>query len=165
MKIALTTDHAGFEQLKKLQQFLESKGHQCANYGPAVLNTADDYPDLIAPAAQAVADGKCQLGIIIGGSGQGEAMTANRFKGVRAAVYYGPAKAIADLGVDGQKADPDGFDILRLSRQHNDANVLSLGARFLNQAQIEAAVQLWLGTEFSQDERHQRRIKKLDNLG
>ncbi|MEO8784843.1 MAG: RpiB/LacA/LacB family sugar-phosphate isomerase [Candidatus Saccharimonadales bacterium] len=164
MRIALTTDHAGFEQLKKLQQFLESKGHQCANFGPAVLDSTDDYPDLIAPAAKAVADGQCQMGIIMGGSGQGEAMVANRFKGVRAAVYYGPATAQGAVDADGTAADEDGLDILRLSRQHNDANVLSLAARFLTEAQIEAAVQLWLATPFSGQERHQRRIKKLDEV-
>ena len=100
----------------------------------------------------------------MGGSGQGEAMAANRFKGVRAAVYYGPATATGSLDANGQKGDIDGFDILRLSRQHNDANVLSLAARFLTQAQIEAAALLWLSTAFSDDERHKRRINKLDEL-
>lgn len=161
MKIALTTDHAGFEQLQKLQSFLEAMGHQCVNYGPESYDDTDDYPDFIVPAAQAVASGECEMGIIMGGSGQGEAMAANRVRGVRCAVYYGPAKAKAALSVEGEPASDD-YEILRLSRQHNNANVLSLAARFLDQPQIEQAATLWLSTDFSGVERHARRIKKLD---
>ncbi|HEX5448141.1 MAG TPA: RpiB/LacA/LacB family sugar-phosphate isomerase, partial [Candidatus Saccharimonadales bacterium] len=91
MKIALATDHAGFEQLKDLQVYLESLGHQCVNYGPTRLNITDDYPDFIFQAAEAVAKGDCEKGVIMGRSGQGEAIAANRLKGVRCAVYYGPA--------------------------------------------------------------------------
>lgn len=163
MKLALTTDHAGFEQLKQLQAFLEAAGHECVNYGPKSFDPDDDYPDLIFPAVQAVAGGQCEKAIIMGGSGQGEAMTANRVKGVRAAVYYGPATAQAAIDAGGGKAT-DEFEILRLSRQHNDANVLSLAARFLTQPQIEQAVTIWLETPFSNEERHARRIKKLDEL-
>lgn len=161
MKIALTTDHAGFEQLKQLQVFLEGEGHECRNYGPAVFEAADDYPDFIFPAAQAVGDGKYQYGIIMGGSGQGEAIAANRVKGVRCAVYYGPAAAHAPIDAEGATAQ-DEYEIVRLSRKHNDANVLSLGARFLSQADIEQVVRLWLETPFSEAERHLRRINKLD---
>ncbi len=163
MKIALTTDHAGFEQLKVLQTFLEGQGHECVNYGPTSFVADDDYPDLILPAATAVASGECEKAIIMGGSGQGEAMTANRINAVRAAVYYGPATAQVAVDADGGRAS-DEFEILRLSRQHNDANVLSLAARFLNQSQIEQAVTIWLETPFSNEDRHSRRIKKLDEL-
>lgn len=163
MRIALTTDHAGFEQLRVLQAFLESGGHQCQNFGPTSLDPADDYPLLIAPAAQAVAIGQADFAIIVGGSGQGEAMAANRFKGVRAAVYYGPAAAQGPIDAEGRAAS-DNLEILRLSRQHNNANVLSLAARFLTADDIQQAVTLWLATPFSPVDRHQRRITQLDEI-
>lgn len=161
MRIALTTDHAGFERLQQLKVFLEEMGHQCVNYGPKSFDPTDDYPDFIFPAAMAVASGECELGIVMGGSGQGEAMVANRVRGARCAVYYGPAHAQEALDAEGHEAEDD-FEILRLSRQHNNANMLSLAARFLNQQDIEQAATLWLHTRFSGDERHIRRINKLD---
>ena len=161
MKIALSTDHAGFEKLKQLKEFLSSAGHECVNYGPTSYDSDDDYPDFIRPAAEAVAKGECELGIIFGGSGQGEAMTANRVKGVRCAVYYGTAKAVEDVDVSGHSAS-DEYEILRLSRQHNDANMLSLAGRFLNNESIELAVSIWLNTPFTKEERHSRRIAKID---
>jgi ribose 5-phosphate isomerase B len=163
MKIALATDHAGFEQLKTLQAYLEAQGHQCVNYGPTAFDAEDDYPDFIFPAAQAVASGECEKGIIMGGSGQGEAIAANRVRGVRAAVYYGSATPQGAIDASGGAA-ADEFEILRLSRQHNNANVLSLAARFLTQPQIEHATTIWLETPFTDQERHTRRIKKLDIL-
>lgn len=163
MKIALSTDHAGFEQLKVLQTFLESQGHHCTNYGPTAFHETDDYPDFIVPAARAVASGEADCGIIMGGSGQGEAMAANRFKGIRAAVYYGSTSAEAPIDAEGNMASNE-FEILRLSRQHNNANVLSLGARFLTEAQIEEAAKIWLNTPFSGVDRHARRNKKLDEI-
>ena len=91
MRIALASDHAGFAQLKDLEDFVDSLGHEAFNFGPKKLNPADDYPDFIVPAAVAVAKGECERGIILGGSGQGEAIVANKIKGVRCAVFYGPA--------------------------------------------------------------------------
>jgi len=141
---------------------MEGLGHHVHDKGAAEFNEADDYPDFIAPVAREVsshhpaADGippqaggeRLRVaGIILGGSGQGEAMVANRFKGVRAAVYYG-----------------GNLDIVKLSREHNDANILSLGARFLTEHQAKEAVRMWLETSFSNEERHIRRIKKIDNL-
>ncbi|MBW3568936.1 RpiB/LacA/LacB family sugar-phosphate isomerase [Candidatus Parcubacteria bacterium] len=161
MKIALSTDHAGFEKLKQLKEFLSDSGHECVNFGPTSYEPNDDYPDFIRPAAEAVASGECQVGIIFGGSGQGEAMTANRVKGARCAVYYGPAKAVDAIDVSGHVAEDD-FEILRLSRQHNDANMLSLAGRFLDNQGIELAVSIWLNTKFADEERHVRRIKKID---
>jgi ribose 5-phosphate isomerase B len=161
VKIALATDHAGFKALKQLQTFLTSQGHECVNFGPKELNEADDYPDFIFPAAQAVANGECQVGIIMGSSGQGEAMAANRLKGVRCALYYGPSPMAGKVDVEGSAAK-DPFEILRLSRQHNHANMLSLAARFLDQAEIEKAVTIWLETAYSTEERHARRVAKLD---
>lgn len=160
MKIALATDHAGFEQLKELQVYLESLGHTCSNFGPDSYVKDDDYPDFIKPAAEAVAGGKCEKGVIIGGSGQGEAMAANRTNGVRCAVFYGPAVAKAAVDAEGH-INHDPYEIIRLSRQHNDANVLSIAARFLTLNEIKFAVKLWLETPFSGEERHARRIEKL----
>jgi ribose 5-phosphate isomerase B len=163
MKIALSTDHAGFEEVHKLQEFLTSQGHDCVNFGPSSLDMADDYPEFIFPAAQAVANNEFEAGIIWGGSGQGEAMVANRVKGVRCAVYYGPATAKRAINAEGQAAKDD-LEILRLSREHNNANMLSLAARFLSQEDIEKAVSIWLETPFIGVERHVRRIQKIDGL-
>ena len=161
MIIALATDHTGLEQLKELQEFLESLGHECKNFGPASLNPNDDYPDFIVPAAQAVASGDCQKGIIMGGSGQGEAMAANRIKNVRCAVFYGPAVPRKVVDADGRTSH-NPYEIIILSRLHNDANMLSLAARFVSLEDIKQVVKLWLETNFEGEERHVRRIAKLD---
>jgi ribose 5-phosphate isomerase B len=163
MNIALSTDHAGFDRLKKLAEYLRSLGHTCHDYGPSAFNVEDDYPDFIFPAAQSVARSECDLGIIMGSSGQGEAMVANRVKGVRCALYYGPSPVVASVDAEGHSAQ-DAFEILRLSRQHNNANMLSLAARFLSQSEIEQAVTIWLETPFSNIERHARRVQKIDQL-
>jgi ribose 5-phosphate isomerase B len=148
-KIYIGSDHAGFELKKVLTDFLIEKGYLVSDLGPQVFDFEDDYPIYIRPVADAVAHDAINRtdsrGIIIGGSGQGEAMCANRIKGVRAAVYYGVT-----------------LDIVTLSRKHNDSNILSLGARFINNEQAKTAVSIWLKTEFSGDERHLRRIVELD---
>lgn len=163
MKIAITTDHAGFEALKELKTYLESLGHECIDYGPTVFDTEDDYPEFMFPAARAVAAGECERGVIMGGSGQGEAMAANRIAGVRAALFYGPVTAKAAVDADGTLSD-DPYEIVKLSRQHNDANVLSLSGRFLTLDEMKTALKLWLETPFSGAERHARRIRKLDEV-
>lgn len=145
MKIFLASDHAGFELKQNLIDHLHASGHEVEDMGPTRLNPADDYPDYIGPCAHKVADTAESMGIIVGMSGQGEAMAANRVRGARAAVYYGGP-----------------VDILKLSRQHNDANMLSIGARFVTADEAAKAVDLWLGTHFEHDERHQRRILKMD---
>jgi ribose 5-phosphate isomerase B len=144
MKVFLASDHAGFELKKGLIEFLRADGHDVEDMGPYTLNPADDYPDFIRPLAEKVAQNKGNFGIIIGGSGEGEAMVANRIPGVRAAVYYGK-----------------NTELLTVSREHNDANVLSLGARFISEDDAKKAVQYWMATPFSNEERHIRRIKKL----
>jgi ribose 5-phosphate isomerase B len=163
MKIALSTDHAGFEMLRQLEAYLVGHGHTCVDFGPQELNPLDDYPDFIFPAARAVASGECEAGIILGGSGQGEAMAANRIKGVRCAVYYGGGQASHVAGLEGGIVG-GGQDIVRLSREHNDANMLSLGARFLSVEEAQQVATSWLSTRFSDDERHKRRIEKLDQM-
>ncbi len=161
MKVIIASDHAGFEMKGALQLFLKGKGYEVVDYGPHELQTDDDYPDYVAPVAQMVSeDPEGSRGIIIGGSGEGEAMIANRFRGVRAAVYYGEPKR-SDLG-SGERSD---LNIITLSRRHNDANILSLGARFLSRDEAAAAVARWLATSFAGEERHLRRIQKIDDLG
>lgn len=166
MKIAVTTDHTGlayggaFDELKK---FIESLGHQTVNFGPKALDMEDDYPDFMFPAARAVASGECEAGIIMGGSGQGEAMAANRVQGARCAIFYGPAVAKTAIDAEGTLSD-DPYEILRLSRQHNHANMLSLSARFLSLHEMKQAIQIWLETPYSNADRHGRRVRKLDQV-
>lgn len=144
-KIVLATDHAGFLHKEELKKFLQGKGYEVQDFGTDSEQSCD-YPDYIFPAAKAVAaDPEDVRGIIFGGSGQGEAMTANRVKGVRATVYYG--------------GNPE---IIELSRTHNNANVLSIGARFVPVDEMKAVVERWLLLEFPPEERHVRRIQKID---
>lgn len=162
MKIALATDHAGFQALPELKAWLESEGHECVDFGPKFLDMNDDYPDFMIPAAQAVAKGECEVGVLLGGSGQGEAMAANRIKGARCAVFYGPVVAKMTIDAEGNKSD-DPYEILKLSRQHNYANLLSLSGRFLSLDEMKRALTTWLTTDFG-GERHARRVKKLDEV-
>jgi len=161
MKLALATDHVGYEALKELKLFLESLGHQCIDFGPKQLIKDDDYPDYIRPAALSVASGESQMGVILGGSGQGEAIVANRVPGIRCAVFYGTAVARQPIDAAGH-GSRDPYEIIKLSRQHNDANMLSLAGRFLSFPEMKHAVKLWLETDFSGDPRHMRRINKID---
>ena len=144
MNIHLATDHAGLELKNAIKDYLIGKGHEVTDHGAHEYDAQDDYPDFIFPCARAVAADPESRGIILGGSGQGEAMAANRIKGVRAGVYYGSEREIA-----------------RLSREHNNANVLSLGARFISEQEIYDIIETWLDEPF-EGGRHQRRIDKLD---
>jgi ribose 5-phosphate isomerase B len=156
-KIHLGTDHAGFELKENLKAFLESEGYEVTDHGSFEYDEEDDYPDFIYPAVKAVAqDLENSRGIILGGSGQGEAICANRIPGIRAVVFNGQYEPADDRNVPNE---------IVLSRQHNDSNVLSLGARFLNFEEAREAVMLWLETEFSGEERHIRRLDKIDDLG
>lgn len=161
MKIALSTDHAGMERLQQLKEFLGSLGHECLDFGPKTFDATDDYPDYIRPAAEAVANGEAEMGIIMGGSGQGEAMVANKVRGVRCALYYGMALPVEAIDAEGTAAN-DEYEIIRLSRQHNDANMLSIAARFVPKPETEKVVQMWLETPFGGVDRHIRRVAKID---
>ncbi|MDQ3014356.1 MAG: RpiB/LacA/LacB family sugar-phosphate isomerase [bacterium] len=148
MKIFISSDHAGFELKAHLVSFLQMSGDDVVDLGPTQLNVTDDYPDTIAPVAKEISAGRAdEMGIVIGHSGQGEALVANKFKNVRAGIYYGGP-----------------IEILKLLREHNNANVLSLGAHFLSKEEAEVAVQTFLQTAFSGDERHVRRIEKVHDL-
>ena len=164
MKIAVTTDHTGFAYnglFEELKVFIEALGHEVVNFGPKELDMGDDYPDFMFPAAHAVANGDCEAGVIMGGSGQGEAMAANRVKGVRCTLFYGLAVAKEPIDAEGHMSD-DPYEILRLSRQHNHANMLSLSSRFLGKDEMKNAIEVWLSTPYSDVERHTRRVRKLD---
>jgi ribose 5-phosphate isomerase B len=164
MRIALASDHAGFAYLEELELFLKSLGHEAKNYGPQKLNPEDDYPDYIVPAARAVGAGDCDKGLVLGGSGQGESIAANKIKGVRCAVFYGPAVARKVVDADGRTSH-DPLEIVRLSRWHNDANMLSIAARFVALDDTKQVIKVWLETEFSDEARHRRRNEKLNGLG
>ena len=144
MIIHIATDHAGLELKEKVKSYLSKLDYEVVDHGAYEYDALDDYPDFIFPCAEAVSNDPNSKGIILGGSGQGEAMAANRVKGVRAAVFYN---------------GPD--EIIKLSRQHNDANILSLGARFMSDTEMYKIIELWLSTDFESG-RHKRRIEKLD---
>lgn len=145
-KIILATDHAGYELKEKVRLYLEKEGYAVEDFGAYEYDRADDYPDFILPAARVVGSSPGTRGIIFGGSGQGEAMAANRIKGVRAAVFY-----------DGPE------EIVLLSRRHNDANILSFGARFISPERAIQLISLWLKEPF-EGGRHLNRIRKLDQI-
>lgn len=161
MKIALSTDHAGFQRLKKLKTGLELASYSCIDFGPAEFNVDDDYPDFITPACESILAGGCEVGVIFGGSGQGEAMSANRHKGIRCTVWYGPSVPVQSIDADGTESQ-DPYEILRLSKEHNNANMLSIAGRFVDDDETLKVVIIWLNHHFKDVERHQRRIKKLD---
>ncbi|MBI2048807.1 MAG: RpiB/LacA/LacB family sugar-phosphate isomerase, partial [Parcubacteria group bacterium] len=133
MKIFFGADHAGFELKNTLLAYVRKIGYEAEDKGPFVFDENDDYPDFIAPVARAVAeDPENARGIIMGGGGQGEAITANRFAGVRAAVFYGVRAPKGAVDVTGAMSG-DPLEIVRLARTHNNTNVLSLAARFLSE--------------------------------
>jgi len=143
MKIAIGSDHAGFQYKEKIRAFLEELGHGVTDFGTH-SEEAVDYPVFIAPVAAAVARREFERGIVLGGSGNGEAIVANRFKGIRCAVCWNAESA-------------------RLARQHNDANVISLGQRMMTPEIALEIVRIWLDTPF-EGGRHQRRIELIDSL-
>lgn len=141
MKIGIGSDHAGYEYKEAIKKFLEGKGHEVVDYGTDSTESVD-YPLFIRPVAEAVAAGEVERGIVLGGSGNGEAMVANRVKGVRCALCWNLESA-------------------SLARRHNNANVLSLGERLISLEEALSIVDVWLTTEFNGG-RHQRRIDLID---
>jgi|SRR3989344_2592671 len=162
MKVYFAADHAGFALKNTLVEFVRTLGYEAEDCGASTLDTSDDYPPIIIRAAEKVAhdlkNDVVSRAIVLGASGQGEAMVANRIKGIRAAVFYGtPLRLQKDLS-------EHILDILTSSRMHNNDNVLSLGARFLNEEEAKDAVKKWLSAAFGGEERHTRRIKQIDDL-
>ena len=140
----MASDHAGFDLKNHIKEHLELEGYEMEDCGAFNFEPLDDYPDFIIPTAIKVSNDLNSRGIILGGSGQGEAMAANRIKGVRAVVYYdGPT------------------EIIKLSRLHNNANVISLGARFISPQKSIEVLKIWLKEDF-EGGRHKTRINKLD---
>jgi len=144
MKISLGSDHAGFKLKEKVRALLGQLGHEVKDVGMFAVELLVDYPLFIRPAAEAVARGECERGIVFGGSGNGEAMVANKVHGVRCALCWNLESA-------------------RLSRQHNDANVLSLGERMIEENLALEIVQVWLTTEF-EGGRHAPRVAMLNAM-
>ena len=141
MKIAIGTDHAGYRYKEAIRRMLEGDGHEVRDFG-TYSDAQVDYPDFIRPAAEAVARGECERGIVLGGSGNGEAMVANRVKGIRCGLCWNTESA-------------------RLTRLHNNSNVLSLGERMMSEEMALQIVRVWLETPF-EGGRHQARIEKID---
>lgn len=143
MKIAIASDHAGFSYKEQIKARLTEQGHEIEDFG-TYSSKSCDYPDFIRPAAKAVAEGQFERGIVLGGSGNGEAIVANKVRGVRCALCWDLRSA-------------------RMSRQHNDANVLSLGQRMISIEQAMEIIDIWLKTEFSGG-RHIQRIAKIEQF-
>ena len=160
MKIYLATDHAGLELKNKIREFLKDRGYEVIDCGPFEFDKNDDYPDFVGKAAEGVSKNPGSYGIVLGGSGQGEAMVSNKYKGVRCAVFYTPAIPPGATDVSGRKSE-DPFEMIRLTREHNNANMLSFGARFLKDEDMLKAITLFLEIPFPGDERHKRRIDKI----
>ncbi len=145
VRVYIGSDHAGFEMKRELASFLLENGQEVIDCGPATYVHEDDYPDYVSIVAEKISNDAEARGIVIGRNGQGEAIVCNRFPRVRCAVFYGGSK-----------------HMITLSREHDDANIISLGSSFLTTQEAKEAVLLFLHTKFSGDERHIRRIKKIE---
>lgn len=148
MIVHFAADHAGFELKEKLKSFLQEKDYEVKDHGAFVYDEKDDYPDFMHPAAKKISENPEDRGVFIGGSGQGEATIAARYPGVRIAVCD-----------DAEKAE----EKAKTWREHNDSNVLAIGARFVSEEIAKKVLIMWLETPFSQEERHRRRIQKIEN--
>jgi|SRR3989344_1509314 len=145
MKLIIGADHAGYELKEKLKPWLSEAGHEVVDVGAYVLDAEDDYPDFVKPLVEEVLKSEEIMGIFCAKSGQGEAIMANRHKGIRAIVYYSPNIEIATLG-----------------REHNNSNVLCVGSGLLNEDDAKQAIEKWLSTPFDSASRHARRLAKID---
>jgi ribose 5-phosphate isomerase B len=143
MKIAIGSDHAGYQYKEKIKQLLERLGHEVRDFGTGGEDPVD-YPLFVRPAAEAVSRGECERGIVLGGSGNGEAIVANKVRGVRCALCWSE-------------------DTARWARQHNDANVLAIGQRTIPEELALRIVEIWLSTEFEEG-RHSRRVAMIERV-
>ena len=145
MRIALGSDHAGFDLKEMVRGWLQEDGHEVVDIGPATFDPTDDYPDYARLVAEAVARGEVERGLIVCSTGQGSCMAANKVRGVRAALCH-------DLFC------------ARLSRQHNDANVLCLGSNVIGPGLAREVAELWLAEPFSDEAKHRRRVEKVNRI-
>ena len=144
MKIHIGSDHAGLELKSALVQYLQSQGHAVTDHGPHKYDALDDYPDFCIPAALATVNDAGSLGIVLGGSGNGEQMAANKVKGIRAALVWS-------------------LETAKLAREHNNANIIAVGGRMHEADFVKQLIDTFIATPFPGDERHVRRIKKVGN--
>jgi len=162
--IYLASDHAGFELKEKVKGYLQDAGYKIEDCGAYKFDPDDDYPDFISKAAEKVSrDPKNSKAVIFGGSGQAEAMVANKFPGVRCAIFYAVVAPVQAADITGRKSE-DPFEMIRLTREHNDANIVSIGARFVSEEDAKKAIDMWLKAPFTNEERHARRIEKIEKL-
>jgi len=159
--IYFAADHTGFELKNTLMSFVRDQvGYEVEDCGAYEENIEDDYPQIVATAARHVSQNPTSnRAIVLGASGQGEAIVANRFQGVRAVVYYGEPSEETQTDASGKQ-----LSLIASTREHNDANVLSLGARFLSVEEAKRAVRIWLETSFPKDARHVRRINQIEGV-
>ena len=144
MRIHIGSDHAGLEFKNELVTHLVMTGHDVTDHGPYEYDALDDYPDFCIPCAEAVAKDSTSVGIVLGGSGNGEQISANKVKGIRAALVWS-------------------LETAKLAREHNNANVISVGQRQHTAQEVKDFIDLFLATKFPGDERHVRRIQKVSN--
>lgn len=158
MKIYIASDHAGYEMKNQLKLYLSNLGHEINDLGANKYDENDDYPDYAKSLSDSVikSDG---LGILICGTGEGEIMAANRNFGIRCALFYGEALPKTQIDIKGSEST-DTYEIVKLSRSHNNANVLALASRFIDIEQAKKATELFIETPFSNEERHIRRLSK-----
>ena len=142
MRLHIGSDHAGLELKNELLNHLVNNGHDVTDHGPYEYDALDDYPDFCIPAAQAVAKDAASLGIVIGGSGNGEQIAANKVEGIRAVLAWS-------------------IETAKLGKEHNNANVVAIGGRMHSIAECKAIIDAFIATPFSNDERHIRRINKI----
>ena len=142
-KIYFASDHAGFDLKEKLVAYVKELGYETEDFGAHTSDAEDDYPDFVTPLAERIASEPDSRGVIVGRSGQGEAMCANRISGVRAAVFYGGS-----------------LDLVQLAREHNNANIISFGAQFINIEEAKTAIKSFIELPFSDSPRHARRLAK-----
>ena len=145
MRIHIGSDHAGLELKAELVKHLSSKGHDVTDHGPHEYDALDDYPDFCIPAAEAVANDPLSIGIVLGGSGNGEQIAANKVKGIRAALAWS-------------------IETARLAKEHNNANVVAVGGRMHEISFVKEIIDAFISQPFSNDERHVRRIKKISDF-
>ena len=164
MKIYLATDHTGFELKEKIKTYLKENNYDVEDCGAFEFNKDDDYPDFISKAAKHVSeDPENSRGIVIGGSGQAEMIVANKFKNVRCVLFYAALAPIRAADITGRMST-DPYEMIRLTREHNDANMLSIGVRFISDDEAVKVTKMWIETPYPAEERHARRINKIKEI-